>query len=843
MRMNSFRSRCGPRAFTLLELIVVVVILGVLAAIAVPTFQRVLKKTHLEKAETTLSAVVRETLALSAFEEAQLISETNIRSAVNDLGSKSAAFVSGVQATARSSYQIVLGAWEFSGDAQTISAFRGGTPEGSSVGMALNVPGSGCAFAVSEGASVRAWSVSGVEPANCSGSAAYLTPEELLELDSPTPVPGLKTAFGCSVPSGGLGWGITFDSGLVDVFINGAYAGRHASGACLPGSASDTLLITAALGAQPGWPGGAGGVFDDGGLDLPTEPAEAPPAITSEPVTSDGATPILVQWALPSSMTTATISRQTVGQTTWQTVGTVTGTHTYNTPAAGHYIYKAESVATGQPNTSAVTITAVKTSAPAAVTSDGGSGAKPAVVAIDKTASITWGAVPSSLKAPVTGYNVYRSVRGGSYGLVGTTASTSFTNAGLTLGEYCYKVSSYGPAGESARSSESCVTLNAVWGERSAVRSKLTASDGSTTAQLGSSVFIDATTMVVGAPQEGGKGAAYVFTRNGDVWSEQAKLVALDGAAGDGFGFSVAVSGDTISVGAPYADEKGLDAGAAYVFARNGSTWSQQAKLVANDGFVKDYLGISVALDGNTVVVGSYYDDDKGADSGSVYVYARNGSSWSQQAKLLASNGAPNDFFGYSVSVEGSTIVAGAHWADAKGVDSGAVYVFTKSGAVWKEQAKLTAHDGAEQDYFGYSISLSGDTVVVGAHWEDAKGNNSGSAYVFTRTGDAWSEQAKLAASDGSGHDVFGNSVSISGETIVIGAYQDDDRGTNSGSAYVFTRTGEAWLQKTKLIVSDGATDDYFGYSVSISGDNIVSGAHQDDDKGTDSGSIYVFKP
>jgi hypothetical protein len=272
-------------------------------------------------------------------------------------------------------------------------------------------------------------------------------------------------------------------------------------------------------------------------------------------------------------------------------------------------------------------------------------------------------------------------------------------------------------------------------------------------------------------------------------------------------------------------------------------------------------FGYSVSIDGDTVVIGAWKDDDKGDSSGSAYVYTRDtagdlASNWTQVAKLTAGDGAVNDVFGYSVSIDGDTVVIGAHYDDDKGLNSGSAYVYTRDTAGdlasnWTQVAKLTADDGAADDYFGRSVSIDGSTVVIGAHYDDDKGSNSGSAYVFARdtAGDLasnWTQIAKLTADDRAVNDNFGYSVSIDGDTMVIGAWNDDDKGLNSGSAYVFTRdtAGELasnWTQVDKLNATDGAAGDEFGYSVSIDGDTIVIGARLDNDKGSASGSAYVF--
>ncbi len=332
------------------------------------------------------------------------------------------------------------------------------------------------------------------------------------------------------------------------------------------------------------------------------------------------------------------------------------------------------------------------------------------------------------------------------------------------------------------------------------------------------------------------KGAQYPITI--DPWLQQAKLTASDGAANDFFGFSVAVDGDMAVVGAPYDDSPGTGSGSAYVFTRSGSTWSQQAKLTASDGAANDTFGVSVALSGDTALIGAYWDDDMGSNSGSAYVFTRSGSTWSQQAKLTSSDGAANDAFGVSVAVNGDTALIGSHNDDDLGTDSGSAYVFTRSGSVWSQQTKLTASDGAANDTFGYSVAISEDTAVIGSFQDDDMGSNSGSAYVFTRSGSTWSQQAKLTASDGAANDRFGMSVAVSGDTAVIGAQYDDDMGSNSGSAYVFTRSETTWTQQAKLTANDGVASDIFGSSVAVDVDTALIGA-----RGYNSyqGTAYVF--
>jgi len=377
---------------------------------------------------------------------------------------------------------------------------------------------------------------------------------------------------------------------------------------------------------------------------------------------------------------------------------------------------------------------------------------------------------------------------------------------------------------------------------------KILALDGGALDEFGHSVSLSGDTVLIGAPANSDNGAwtgsAYVFIRTGTTWTQQQKLLPSDSALDDTFGLCVSLSGDTALIGSGWDDnENGVDAGSAYVFTRTGTTWTQQAKLLALDGAAGDLFGASVALSGDTALIGALMDDDNGVDAGSAYVFTRTGTTWTQQAKLLASDGAAGDQFSYyTCSLSGDTALISAPFDDDNGVDSGSVYVFTRTGTTWTQQAKLLTSDGAAGDVFGISFSLDGDAAIIGASYDDDNGTNSGSAYVFTRTGTTWTQQAKLLALDGAAGNYFGGFVSLFGDTALIGAWGDDDNGSDSGSAYVFTRTGTTWSQQQKLTVSDGATGDHFGgYGFSLDGDTAIISSRYDDDNGTDSGSVYVF--
>ncbi|KAL7529761.1 hypothetical protein ACHAXR_005792, partial [Thalassiosira sp. AJA248-18] len=309
----------------------------------------------------------------------------------------------------------------------------------------------------------------------------------------------------------------------------------------------------------------------------------------------------------------------------------------------------------------------------------------------------------------------------------------------------------------------------------------------------------------------------------------QGKLVADDGAAGDWFGYSVAIRGETAIVGAYGDDDNGIFSGSAYVFVRNAAdNWIQEAKLIASDGAEYDQFGESVGIYDNTAIVGARFDGDNGSGSGSVYAFARDAiGNWNQQDKLLPNDGAAQDYFGRSVAIYSDTAIVGADGNDDKGISSGSAYVFARNATDnWNQQAKLVANDGAAYDTFGWSVAIYSDTAIVGALEDGDNGSSSGSAYVFVRnaTGD-WTQEAKLVASDGAVNDWFGISVSIHGDTAIVGAsgVGEGDR----GAAYVFVRntTDNSWTQQEKLTGSDTPENGWFGKSVGIDEDSIIVGA------------------
>ena len=363
---------------------------------------------------------------------------------------------------------------------------------------------------------------------------------------------------------------------------------------------------------------------------------------------------------------------------------------------------------------------------------------------------------------------------------------------------------------------------------------RLLAGDGAVSDYFGNSVAISGTTAVVGAFRDTDNGdfsgSAYLFDTT--TGQQIAKLLPSDGAAGDRFGESVAISGTTAVVGAWHDDDNGSGSGSAYLF--DTTTGQQIAKLLPEDGISYHYFGGKVAISGTTALIGATGDDDNGTDSGAAYLFDT--STGQQIAKLLPEDGAAADSFGVSVAISGTTAVVGAHLDDDSGNRSGSAYLFDTTTGL--QIAKLLPEDGTSYHYFGGSVAISGTTAMVGADQDDDNGTSSGAAYLFdTSTGQ---QIAKLLPEDGAAADSFGFSVAISGTTAVIGAYTDDDNGNRSGAAYLFdTSTGQ---QIAKLLPSDGATYDCFGISVAISGTAVLVGASRgDDDNGFSSGSVYLF--
>lgn len=360
------------------------------------------------------------------------------------------------------------------------------------------------------------------------------------------------------------------------------------------------------------------------------------------------------------------------------------------------------------------------------------------------------------------------------------------------------------------------------------LQQKLVASDRAAGDQFGFRVSINGNYAVVSARLDdkdasglnpiSDAGSAYIFVRSGTTWSQQQKLVASDRGTSDQFGFGVSVSNEYVIISASVDDEDAsggnflTSAGSAYIFVRSGTTWSQQQKIVPSDRAANDWFGWSVSINGDYAIIGAPREDEDASggntisDAGSAYIFVRNGATWTQQQKIVASDRA-GDWFGISVSINGSYIILGSRFddKDASGLnalaDAGSAYIFVRSGTTWSQQQKLVATDRAAGDEFGIGVSIYGDYAIVGAFFEDenASGANTlsgaGSAYIFTRIGNSWSQQQKIVPTDRSAGDNFGASVAISSEYALVNSYLEDEDASggntlaDAGSAYIFKIT------------------------------------------------------
>jgi FG-GAP repeat len=394
--------------------------------------------------------------------------------------------------------------------------------------------------------------------------------------------------------------------------------------------------------------------------------------------------------------------------------------------------------------------------------------------------------------------------------------------------------------------------------------------------QFGSSVAISGDTAVVGTPIKGAvgssSGAAYVFTRDAGHWTADPvtpKLTPSNGVAGDFFGDSVALSSDTALIGARGDNSRGNFAGAVYVFVRDGTGhWNQVQKLTADDGAAGQLFGFSVALLGDTALIGARGSEDSNGSPGAAYTFTRGADGrWNQLQKLTASDGTAGDGFGFSVALSDGTALVGARrGVNDQGRASGVAYIFLQDTiGQWNQWQKLTAGDGADGDEFGYSVATSEDTVLVGARFAQGAQSSTGTVaagavYEFVLgagpIGTVWSEVQKLTANDGAARDEFGASVALNGETALVGAPVNNTGSGATGAVYLFSFTEDAqgnsqWTQTEKFAAKDSAATDAFGSSIALSDNIALVGAPFDDvvvtdDKGnsttyTDAGSVTVF--
>ncbi len=341
--------------------------------------------------------------------------------------------------------------------------------------------------------------------------------------------------------------------------------------------------------------------------------------------------------------------------------------------------------------------------------------------------------------------------------------------------------------------------------------------------RFGASVAVDGDTVIVGAPgvDIGGSqttGAAYVFVRQGTTWSQQARLTAIESQPGDLFGISVALQGNIAVVGALSAGGKG----SAYVFERLGQTWNEQAVLSTSDVDAAAAFGWSVALDHNTILVGAFLQGAKGT----TYVYSRFINTWLRSSTLTPDDASDNSRFGYSVSLSGDTALIGAPYDAGPGGSSGSAYVFTREGGVWSKRTKLSGEPDPLNQLFGSRVALQGATALISTQAQNVE-------YVFTGAGASWTQDTKLAVP---GSQQLGGAVALDGNAAVVSSF-DGPSGDLSGSAHLFLRTGTSWSKLTTIAPADGAPNELFGSQIAISNRTIVIGSLHHGEHG----AVYVY--
>jgi len=319
------------------------------------------------------------------------------------------------------------------------------------------------------------------------------------------------------------------------------------------------------------------------------------------------------------------------------------------------------------------------------------------------------------------------------------------------------------------------------------------------------------------------------------------ELLASDSAPHDNYGIVVALSTGTAVIGVPFDSSRIFNAGSAYVYKHRNGAWSLQQKLQASDSAPGDQYGWSIALQGDTLLIGARFDDDRGFNSGSIYAYTLTDGVWVERQKFSAPDGAVNDQYGYTISLDGDLAFIGTPFDDDNGFESGSVYIYTRIAGLWTVEKKITAYDGEPGDQFGWSVALSAGSALIGARFDDDEAFNSGSAYLYNRTAQTWHMKQKFTASDAAVNDQFGWTVALDDQTAVIGARFNDDMGINSGSAYVYTLIDKVWGQHQKLTASDGEPGNQYSWAIALNGDKLIIGAPFDNYDEALSGSCYVY--
>ena len=373
---------------------------------------------------------------------------------------------------------------------------------------------------------------------------------------------------------------------------------------------------------------------------------------------------------------------------------------------------------------------------------------------------------------------------------------------------------------------------------------KITASDGSDGDNFGGSVSISGDYAVVGATgddNQSNSGSLYVFRKEGLSWGQMSKITPDNGNLGDGFGGPVVIDGEYFITGASRDGNDTLRAGSAYIFHLKDGKWTQISKLIPADGSDGDYFGYSLAINGDFAIVGAPYADVNGANSGAAYIFQREDSTWTQLIKITPSDGQVSDEFGSSVDISGQYAIIGAPRDGDNGSKSGSAYLFRNDGNSWIEIQKLTAFDAASGDSFGGAVSIESDLILIGASTDNHEGQRSGSTYLYRLNNLEWQYVDKVVSNDGAGYDLFGHQTAIASDYMIVGAPWDNSIAERSGSAYIFYNNDSSKVQIAKLNPYDQALDDRFGQAVSISRGHAIVGAWKDDELGENAGAAYIY--
>lgn len=360
--------------------------------------------------------------------------------------------------------------------------------------------------------------------------------------------------------------------------------------------------------------------------------------------------------------------------------------------------------------------------------------------------------------------------------------------------------------------------------------------------EFGIRVAIDGDTVVIGARNEDAgainDGRAYIYTLSGGVWTLQRTLESTNPVDDGNFGWSVAIDGDTVVVGARNEDGGAIFSGRVYIYTRSGGVWTLQDELVSDDPDAFGRFGNSVGVYGDTLIVGAVDENAGFTNSGRVYIFIRSGGNWTLQDTLVSPNSELSGSFGNSVGIYQDTVIIGAEGENVGGDTIGRAYIFTRSGGTWTLEDTLDSQNPEDFGVFGSSVTVYQDTAIVGAIGEENIESKDGRAYIFTRSGGVWSWQQTLVSPNPDTNGFFGASVSIDGDTLVIGASGEDAGANGSGRSYIFTHGNGAWSLQETLVSPNPGTNGFFGASVAVNDTTTIIGAHRENGL---RGRAYIF--